>query len=388
MNAPERSGLYYVHAESESGEFLSFPWVVAPSRPSAHIAVLAATNTWNAYNNFGGRSNYINARALPPQPTINARQDLLRYSDREYNEYAFDDGEYAPLSFERPEFFNHVPRDAQVTDPIAGRLASSMAPSEWRLLAWLEREGFTYDLYAGYQLHAGELDLDAYDVLILAPHPEYWSRSMYARVKEWVFERGGKLMYLGGNGLNCEVEFPDATRMRFNTQLVLDADGMTIRDARDPNIKYESRFHRTVESEANLLGVVYSDPGMMTGAPYRVVDGTHWVFEGTGLGNGDLFGRESLHERCHGGASGHETDKRSPHSPGGAQLLAKGTNPDDGGAEMVINELANGGAVFSAGSITYAASLLVDDPLSVVTGNVLNRFLRRNSPIVGPVGTS
>jgi hypothetical protein len=50
-------------------------------------------------------------------------------------------------------------------------------------------------------------------------------------------------------------------------------------------------------------------------------------------------------------------------------------NPEDGGAEMVIYETPSGGMVFSAGSITYAASLLVDEPLSRVTRNVLERFL-------------
>ena len=32
--------------------------------PSARIAVLASTNTWNAYNNWGGRSNYVNAAGI------------------------------------------------------------------------------------------------------------------------------------------------------------------------------------------------------------------------------------------------------------------------------------------------------------------------------------
>ena len=74
-------------------------------------------------------------------------------------------------------------------------------------------------------------------------------------------------------------------------------------------------------------------------------------------------------------ASGHETDKRSPHSPPGTQLLAKGTNPDNGGAELVCFETPSGGAVFSAGSISYIHSLLVDPPLSRITSNVLTRYL-------------
>ena len=55
--------------------------------------------------------------------------------------------------------------------------------------------------------------------------------------------------------------------------------------------------------------------------------------------------------------------------------MAKGLNPDDGGAEMVCYELGNGGAVFSVGSITYPASLLVDGAVSRITSNVLTRFL-------------
>ncbi len=76
-----------------------------------------------------------------------------------------------------------------------------------------------------------------------------------------------------------------------------------------------------------------------------------------------------------GGASGHETDKRSASSPPNTVLLAKGINPDQGGAEIVYHETASGGAVFSAGSITWVSALLVDEHVSRITRNVLDRFL-------------
>jgi hypothetical protein len=367
VEAPERSGLYYFHARGESGTFFSFPWVVAPASPSNPVAVLASTNTWNAYNSFGGRSNYVNARGLPPEPTVNARQDLQRYHGGAYDEWLFGDFEYLPLSFDRPERGNHIPERVQVTDPIAGRDACHLAPAEWRLLAWMEREGFGCDLYSEVQLHDGTLDLAAYRVLVLSTHPEYWSRRMYERVKTWVHNEGGRLLYLGGNGINCEVEFPDEARMRCLTRVpssdAMGGDG------------FESRFHRNVESEANLLGVVCTDAGIMTARPYRVERADHWVFAGTDLRNGDMFGHASLHERVPGGASGHETDKMSPSSPAGAIRLAKGLNPDNGGAEMVIYETASGGAVFSAGSIAWPASVLVDTHVSRISRNVLSRFL-------------
>ena len=51
-------------------------------------------------------------------------------------------------------------------------------------------------------------------------------------------------------------------------------------------------------------------------------------------------------------------------SPAGTVLLAKGLNPDEGGAEIVVFETPSGGGTFSVGSIVWPASLLVDDDRS------------------------
>ncbi len=359
VTAPQQSGLYYFRAHTPSGQYTSFPLVVAPRQPSAKIAVLASTNTWNAYNPFGGRSNYILAARMMERPVVNSKSDLPRYRLRDYGEWEAD--YYEPISFDRPEPANQVPKDDECTDPIEGRMECALAPAEWRLLGWLERERFYYDLYADYQLHSGLLDLDAYQVLVLSVHPEYWSAEMYRRVKQWVFERGGRLAYLGGNGINCKVEYLDETCMRCLNQW---------------GAGLESRFHTKVESEAHLLGVVYSDSGAMTVAPYEVLWPEHWVFDRTSLKRGDLFGTKTLHERYGDGASGHETDKTSASSPANVEVVAKGTNPDGGGAELVYFSTPGGGEVFSAGSITYASALLCDHLTSQITANVLRRFLR------------
>jgi len=364
ITAPEESGLYYFHAKTESGLFFSFPWVVAPTRPTAPIAVLLANINWNAYNNFGGRSNYIHASTLPDKPTANARLELHRYTNPEHNSYGFE--HYDPLSFDRPEPINHIPEDEEITGPIEGRAACHVAPTEWRLLGWLEREGFRADVYSETQFHWETLNLDDYRVLIISTHPEYWSRDMYQRLKQWVFERGGRLIYLGGNGLNCEVEFTDE-----QTCIYQNGDARVLSD---PDSSFESRFHMRNESEANLLGVVYDDRGIMTAGPYRVIDASHWVFDGTSLAEGDLFGFNCQHQRIPGGASGHETDKISPSSPENTHLLAQGENPDEGGAEMVIHEPMPGAGVFSVGSICWPSSLLVDDAVSRITANVVRRF--------------
>ena len=241
-----------------------------------------------------------------------------------------------------------------------------MPPAEWRFLGWLEREKFDHDLYSETQFHRNAFNLDAYKVLIITTHPEYWTQNMYQTLKKWVYEGGGKLMYLGGNGLNCEVEI-----LENNTMKVKNGDARKMEKG-----KKESRFHLYNESEANLLGIVFSNEGIMTAAPYEVVNSNHWIFSGTGLKKGDLFGEESLHERIPGGASGHETDKTSSSSPENVEIVARGTNPDGGGAEMVYYNTPSGGEVFSVGSITYPASILIDDKISQITGNVIRRFTK------------
>lgn len=368
ISAPERSGLYYLHASTKSGKSFNFPWIVAPATPTTEVAVLASDINWNAYNSFGGRSNYIHASEFPATPTVNARLELKRYVHADNKTYSTES--YAPLSLDRPDPYNHIPTEEQLDDPIQGRQGCHLASAEWRFLGWLEREGFEYDYYSETQFHFEHLPLEQYKILVLSVHPEYWSVKMYERLKKWVHQEGGKLIYLGGNGLDCEVEFLDQHRIVYhNTVWSHSEDNFS--KLGEPQ---ESRMHRRHESQAKLLGQVFTWPGAMTGAPYEVINPSHWCFSGTELGRGDLFGTESLHQRVPGGASGHETDKVSPQAPENIELLAKGLNPDDGGAHMIYYNTPSGGEVFSVGSICWNASILVDKDVSAITANVLTRF--------------
>lgn len=351
VTAPAESGLYYFHVRNERGEFFSFPWIVQPARPSARVAVICSNATWNAYNSFGGRSNYVNQRELLSSPTVYARTELERYTHPgtwPFEEYG------APLSFDRPEPFNTVPEEARITDTIEGRLSCAGAPGEWRLLGWLEREGIAYDLYSETELHFGRLPLDGYRVLVLNTHNEYVTKEMYFTIKDWVYQRGGRLMSLAGCGFLCEFEF---------------LDEFTIR------CRQEERADLRQEPSARLLGVAYSHGGYRTGAPYRAIAGDHWVFAGTGLATGDLFGRASLNGRTPGGASGLELDKISPDSPPNLIHLAKGQNPENSGADIIIYDTPSGGAVFSVGSLNWTLALPIDEQVSRITANVLGRFL-------------
>jgi hypothetical protein len=380
--APPKTGLYYVHLKAQrSGTFFSFPLIVAPAETdvarTADVAVLASTMDWNAYNDFGGRSNYVAAGELPLKPAVNVREESPYLRDTGGRWWSRKDNDYAPLSFDRPEPVNRVGEQEQITDPMWQIGTEHVAPTTWRLTGWLEREGIPYDLYAENQLDSGVLDLDRYRVLILDQHPEYWTRKMYDAVKAWVFDRGGRLMYLGGNGLDCEIELVDDGRAARH----LDGDQSYWVKNRDftggPFSFSPRRIERdgAYECPAHLLGVRTTLTGMGTAAPYRLIEPDHWAFQGTRLELGDLFGRESLDVRSEGrGASGHETDRTCEHTPANAVMLAKGINPHEGGGELVTFDTPSGGAVFSTGSINWICSLPVDDDISTITANVIRRF--------------
>ena len=135
--APSARGLYYFHAKTRVGRASSRSPGSSPRRSRRRrIAVLASTITWNAYNNFGGRSNYINAdraaadadRQRPPRADALHRRRVLQ-------RLGAPDEAYAPLSFDRPEPLNHVAasRRRSPTRSRAGQ-PCHLAPAEWRLL--------------------------------------------------------------------------------------------------------------------------------------------------------------------------------------------------------------------------------------------------------------
>ena len=115
----------------------------------------------------------------------------------------------------------------------------------------------------------------------------------------------------------------DEATLRCKSQLLSTCGSLGVFDPSNPEIWYESRFHRTVESEANLLGVVCTASGIVTAAPYRVVKTSHWVFAGTRLRNGDIFGTESLQERCHGGVLRAQNGQAGPSLAGKLHTAAR-----------------------------------------------------------------
>jgi N,N-dimethylformamidase len=290
------------------------------------IVVLASTNTWQAYNTWGGASFY---------------------------RYLLDDG----LKRSGAKVVN-----TQRPNPFASPIGDvgHLANAEKHILSWLEINNYEYNIVSDMDLHHNPKLLDNYSTLILNTHSEYWTSNMYDGLEAFL-KKGGNLMYLSGNGVYWKT--------------VINGDQLEVRkdhSIHELNGEQGGLWLNLDRPESSMTGIHYTSEGYDTYAPYEVKDSDHWIFNGTNLKNGDLIGEEGLNG---GGASGHETDKINQFSPNNLILLAKGTNEDGGGADMVYYDHPGGGGVFSTGSITFGGSLVIDSDLKIMVNNLLNKFL-------------
>ncbi|MES3021186.1 MAG: N,N-dimethylformamidase beta subunit family domain-containing protein [Pseudomonadota bacterium] len=325
-----RGGLYVARLSDASGALFDITFVLRnkAGTPAAPLAVLASTNTWQAYNAWAGASVY---------------------------EYHIDDG------LHRPDIFlvhQRRPNPAATMIDAIGHLACE----EKHVLAWLEREGIAYDLYSDSDLDAEPGLLARHRALVLNTHSEYWTGPMYDGLERFL-GGGGNLTYLSANGLfwktaargpQLEVRH-DCSRHEF-----IDEAGGRWRDHGRP--------------ETRVTGIRFTRAGQKSGfKPYRVLAAGHWIFADTGVKNGSLVGARGVKYQ---GASGWELDTIDARArPAGMVHLAKGCNAWGSGADMTYFTHAGGGGVFAVGSITFGGSLVVDAVLSQMMRNVFARFL-------------
>ena len=328
IGAAWRSGLYSVRLSAPGGPGFELAFIVRNPRPPAAggLAVLASTNTWQAYNNWGGASIYVN--------------DI-------------DDG-----LKRRDAFIVHSQRPNPAASPLEG--PGHLARGERYVLGWLEKNNIGYDLLADLDLHETPGLLDPYQTLLINTHSEYWTEAMYKALERFQ-GRGGNLIYLSGNGLYWKALIR-GQRMEVRS----DHSAHTLAS------EAGGRWRALGRPEWRMIGIGFTKAGSRSRyRPYRVLAAEHWIFEHTGVRAGDLIGTKGFN----GAASGWEIDKLDRAGrPPGLVRLAKGTNRWGSGADMVYFPHAGGGAVFSAGSITFGGSLAVDPVLSRMLLNVIARF--------------
>ena len=127
----------------------------------------------------------------------------------------------------------------------------------------------------------------------------YWSKQMRDHVESFI-NKGGNVAFFSGNTCWWQVRFEGDNRKMICYKSAID-DPLTGKDDQRVTINWASipvnrpENSMTGVSYRNGAGWYYPDGDKMwKEAKYRVRAADHWVFEGTGLKDNDLFGEGVL----------------------------------------------------------------------------------------------
>ena len=282
------------------------------------------------------------------------------------------------------------------------------------LLRWLRSEGRRFDVITDEDVDTYGLDLlSSYRVVITGSHPEYVSTNWMLAVEDWL-EAGGRLMYLGGNGLYwvtaTHPDMPGVIELRRGFAGSRDWTS----EVGEEWLSLEEGVgglwrHRGIAPQC-LVGVGFTAMGWGTSAGYKrcpdsFEEDVAFVLEG--IGADEIIGEfDSGLGGALMGAAGDEIDRLdyALGTPLQTKLLATssgrhgqfqraiedlmqsnnffGSDRDpEVRADMTLLQRANGGCVFSVGSMNWIPFLATQDGnsnVAKVTRNVLNNFLSRS----------
>ena len=328
-------GCYYadiVEQTTATRDVKAVFWIVTNPRRSGRVLCRLGTNTYQAYNPWGGHSLYPN-----------------------------DDDEARGLmvSFDRP-----TPPDFFEYDTF--------------LVQWLESlSGLGgVDYCSNFDVHHDPGLIEPYPLVVTSAHDEYWSDVEFSAFEKRIFQLGRNTAFFGANTAYCQVRYGDLNRPpsgpERGRQLVCyktGADPVALRIA-DTHLLVTDNFRSGGRRpESQLLGGAYQnwfEPASAQRPTYTVARTDLPYFAGTGWKLGDSAAD----------VIGYEWDNRDPNSDG-RRLLAPGANPridpasvkvlfqghatgadgEAGRAEATYFTSSAGAKVFNAASVRWSWGL-------------------------------
>ena len=287
------SGYYEVVVRTDANrsthEAVGF-FVVRAATPDPNRPLLAlSTNTWNAYNTFGGRNLY--ERGTKVSFARPMAKGLLRKPDGPGSRVTVmqppDPQNRAHVAYLRTHQFTEWGGSA------------GWPNYELPFVRWAERSGYGIDVALNADLEDPRT-LEGRRLYLSVGHDEYWSSPMRDTVEGFT-AAGGNALFLSGNTAFWQVRIEDA-----GTAMI----GFKDQFAKDPVYGTDRQHLLTAmwsdvlleRPENQMTGVSfvrggYHRIGRVVGSGaggYTVYRPEHWVFDDTGVAYGDLVGAESV----------------------------------------------------------------------------------------------
>jgi hypothetical protein len=408
-----RSGLYLVRfrrgAAPDIDPVTAFFVVRAERGASSGCLLVLATNTWNAYNDFGGRNLYTGAIT----PSFERPLSAGMLAKPEGHGERLVDGGRAYLAYTDEHGFG-------TWHGMAG-----WAGQERRFAAWAARAGIDLDFATNADVEQHTDLLDGCHLYLSVGHDEYWSWAMRDALDRFV-DGGGNVAFLSGNTCYWQIRIEGRRMVCYKH-----------RYAEDPMYGSEQQHLTTTmwadplvgRPEASLTGLSFTRGGYHRIARsvrrgsggHEIHRPDHWLLEGTGLARGDQLGAASttVGYECDGceltlrdgvpvatGAGGTPTDFEVvgtapatpfdedttplPLAPGGAYELefhAARLFGDDSPSNLaklrnghaVLGTFRRAGTVVNAGTTEWAYGL-GEKAVDRVTRNIIERLATVTDP--------
>ncbi len=368
------TGVYLVKLTSQSGKGRYVPFTLRNGPRFSQLLFQNSVTTYQAYNNWGGKSLY---------------------------EYNSTDGIAAvKVSFNRPY--------------ADGRGAGELFQWELSMLRFLEREGYDVEYCTNMTTHRSSSLINNHRAFLSVGHDEYWSAEMRQNVTT-IRDQGIHLGFFGANACYWQIRMepspltgqPRRTMVcykdRFQEDPLFGVDNNRVTTLwRDPLVN---------KPEEQLIGVQFDFYPVNT--DLVVENAQHFIFQGTGLGNGDhlpgllgyeadrTFGRgpANLIRLCYSPilSSARLRPAEIVHCSGGKQTVEQQqqliveenvTNNIVGFSEMTIYTAHSGALVFATGSMQFNWGLddgthpeltqFVNPAAQQMARNLFNRFDSNN----------
>src|SRR5262245_8686934 len=301
-----RSGFYLVtfraHGAPDDRATSHACFVVRAVQRRADALLVITTNTYNAYNNWGGRSLYTGGHEVSFDRPFGRGMFVRPETER-------DDRKSRPaLPGEDPDVDGFVYQRYRKEHGFPGYMGSAgWFTYERRFVEWADRNGIGLDYAVSTDLHHDPAVLDGSRLVLGVGHDEYWSAAQRDAIEGYV-AGGGNYASFSGNTMFWQVRFDargrDMTVWKYSAHVddpVVGTDAQATMSGMwcDPLVgRPEWRFL----GAGSAFGL-YSRFGQATPRAtggFTVYRDDHWLLAGTGLRYGDQLGAAL-------GAVGYET---------------------------------------------------------------------------------
>jgi hypothetical protein len=259
-------------------------------------------------------------------------------------------------------------------------------------ISWLEANGYTVDYCTDLDVHQNAHNiLASYHVLLSVGHDEYWSAPLRQHVESFI-RGGGNVAFFSGNTCWWRVHVEDN-----DTAITCDKS-----KHQGDAVEFDQWYR--VDPENKVTGVSYRNGGgdwlgERDPAGYTVELANHWVYKGTKLQNGEVFGAdervvgyEADGALFHVGSSGFKEPDATDGTPAdfvilGTYALPSWSAQDLSNRQATMGLYTNVGKVFTAATVDWARVLDSgrEETVDLITRNVLNCFKSRCVEIIGPL---